>query len=88
MENNKHHMELDDTYDVLLVELSLEVFDELTTGGEVGRHDDVGPVPRPLHSRGMQQGPAPSGAARIGAGERRRQGPASRGAAIDWNRRR
>jgi hypothetical protein len=56
------------------------VFDDVTAGGEVGRHDDVGPVVCPLHGRGMQRGPAPSRAARIGAGERRRQGPAPRGA--------
>jgi hypothetical protein len=54
MENNKHRMELDDTYDVLLVELPLEVFDDITAGGEVERHGDVGPVSRPLHDRGMQ----------------------------------
>ena len=34
-------------HDVSLVELALEVVDDIGAGGEVGRHEDVGPVARP-----------------------------------------
>lgn len=33
--------------DVSLVELALEVVNDVGAGGEVGRDEDVGPVPRP-----------------------------------------
>lgn len=36
-----------EAHDVSLVELALEVVDDVGAGGEVGRHEDVGPVPGP-----------------------------------------
>jgi hypothetical protein len=45
--NNKRRREADRTHDVPLVELALEVVDNVGAGCEVGRHEDVGPVPRP-----------------------------------------
>jgi hypothetical protein len=46
-DNNKRRREADGTHDIPLVELALEVVDDVGAGCEVGRHEDVGPVPRP-----------------------------------------
>jgi hypothetical protein len=63
-------------HDVSLVELALEVVDDVGAGREVGRHEDVGPVPGPprivlvvvrrsgdpLQPLRISAGPAPAGA--------------------------
>ena len=78
-------------HDVSLVELALEVVDDVGAGGEVGRHEDVGPVPGPprivlvvvrrsgdpLQPLRISAGPAPAGA-RVRLAHRRRTPGSSR----------
>jgi hypothetical protein len=48
-DDNKQHGELDETHGVLVVELALKMVDDIGEGGEVGWHNDVGPIAHPLH---------------------------------------
>jgi hypothetical protein len=56
MATTERHREVDKTHDVPLVELVLEVVDDVKAGGEVGWHEDVGPVPHPPRGESARTG--------------------------------